>query len=98
MNLEILKKNIVIIPVIIAILSGTVASVRYVLNLTNTINSSKQELVDLKRDLAVERDRINKAKGDISNINGTINLSREIIEMMGQQLSDLSWDVKDLTR
>ncbi len=98
MNLEILKKNIVIIPVIIAILSGTVASVRYVLNLTNTINSSKQELVDLKRDLAVERDRINKAKGDISNINGTINMSREIIEMMGQQLSDLSWDVKDLTR
>ena len=68
------------------------------LNLTNTINSSKQELVDLKRDLAVERDRINKAKGDISNINGTINMSREIIEMMGQQLSDLSWDVKDLTR
>ena len=98
MNLEILKKNIVIIPVIIAILSGTVASVRYVLNLTNTINSSKQELVDVKRDLAVERDRINKAKGDISNINGTINMSREIIEMMGQQLSDLSWDVKDLTR
>ena len=98
MNLEILKKNIVIIPVIIAILSGTVASVRYVLNLTNTINSRKQELVDLKRDLAVERDRINKAKGDISNINGTINMSREIIEMMGQQLSDLSWDVKDLTR
>ena len=98
MNLENLKKNIVIIPVIIAILSGTVASVRYVLNLTNTINSSKQELVDLKRDLAVERDRINKAKGDISNINGTINMSREIIEMMGQQLSDLSWDVKDLTR
>lgn len=98
MNLEILKKNIVIIPVIIAILSGTVASVRYVLNLTNTINSSKQELVDLKRDLAVERDRINKARGDISNIEGTINMSREIIEMMGQQLSDLSWDVKDLTR
>ena len=98
MNLEILKKNIVIVPVIIAILSGTIASVRYVLNLTNTINASKQELVDLRRDLNVERDRINKAKGDISNINGTINMSREIIEMMGQQLSDLSWDVKDLTR
>ena len=61
MNLEILKKNIVIVPVIIAILSGTIASVRYVLNLTNTINASKQELVDLRRDLNVERDRINKA-------------------------------------
>ena len=40
MNLEILKKNIVIVPVVIAILSGTVASVRYVLNLTNTINAN----------------------------------------------------------
>ena len=98
MNLEILKKNIVIVPVIIAILSGTIASVRYVLNLTNTINPSKQELVDLRRDLNVERDRINNAKGDISNINGTINMSREIIEMLGSQLNDLSWDVKDLSR
>ena len=62
MNLEILKKNIVIVPVIIAILSGTIASVRYVLNLTNTINASKQELVDLRRDLNVERDRIIKPK------------------------------------
>ena len=85
-------------PVIIAILSGTVASVRYVLNLTNTINASKQELVDLRRDLNVERDRINKAQGDISNINGTINMSREIIEMLGSQLNELSWDVKDLSR
>ena len=36
--------------------------------------------------------------GDISNINGTINMSREIIEMLGSQLNDLSWDVKDLSR
>ena len=85
-------------PVVIAILSGTVASVRYVLNLTNTINASKQELVDLRRDLNVERDRINQAQGDISNINGTINMSREIIEMLGSQLNELSWDVKDLSR
>jgi len=98
MNFEILKKNIVIVPVVIAILSGTIASVRYVLNLTNTIEDNKQEIINLSRDLAIERDRVNKAKGDISNIEGTINMSREIIEMMGQQLSDLSWDVKDLTR
>ena len=67
-------------------------------NFKKTSNASKQELVDLRRDLNVERDRINQAQGDISNINGTINMSREIIEMLGSQLNELSWDVKDLSR
>ena len=98
MNLELLKKNIVVVPVIIAVLSGTVASVRYVLNLTNTINDNQQEMINLRRDLGVANDRIGTANSEIANIKGTIEISREIIEMMSRQLNDLSWDVKDLSR
>ena len=35
---EWVKKNIVIVPVVAAILAGTFTSVRYVINLTDTMN------------------------------------------------------------
>ena len=46
-KLELFKKNIVIVPVVAAIIAGTFTSVRYVLNLTDTITANQQEIVDL---------------------------------------------------
>ena len=42
---EWVKKNIVIVPVVAAILAGTFTSVRYVLSLTDTIELNKQTIV-----------------------------------------------------
>ena len=39
-------------------LVGTFTGVRYVVNLTDTINTNHQEIVDLKRDLKVAEDKI----------------------------------------
>ena len=50
-KLDWFKKNIVIVPVVAAIIAGTFTSVRYVLNLTDTITANQQEIVDLTRDL-----------------------------------------------
>ena len=60
MNLaELFKKNIVMIPVVVSILVGTFTGIKYVINLTDTINSNKDEIIalqeveitNLKRDL-----------------------------------------------
>ena len=48
---EWVKKNIVIVPVVAAILAGTFTSVRYVLSLTDTIEANKQTLINLIRGL-----------------------------------------------
>ena len=54
MNLaDLLKKNFVLVPVVASVLVGTFTGVRYIVNLTDTINSNQQEIVDLKRDLKV---------------------------------------------
>ena len=59
MNLaDLLKKNIVMVPVVASVLVGTFTGVRYIVNLTDTINSNQQEIVDLKRDLKVAEDKI----------------------------------------
>ena len=50
MNLaDLLKKNIVMVPVVASVLVGTFTGVRYIVNLTDTINSNQQEIVDLKK-------------------------------------------------
>ena len=54
MNLaDLLKKNIVMVPVVASVLVGTFTGVRYIVNLTDTINTNQQEIVDLTRDLKV---------------------------------------------
>jgi len=58
MNLaDLLKKNIVMVPVVASVLVGTFTGVRYIVNLTDTINSNQQEIVDLKRDLIVAKEK-----------------------------------------
>ncbi len=54
MNLvDLLKKNIVMVPVVASLVVGTFTGVRYVVNLTDSINQSEQEIVNLQRDLTV---------------------------------------------
>ena len=54
MNLaDLLKKNIVMVPVVASVLVGTFTGVRYIVNLTDTINNNQQEIIDLQRDLKV---------------------------------------------
>ena len=59
MNLvDLLKKNIVMVPVVASVLVGTFTGVRYVVNLTDSINGSEQEIVHLQRDLTVAEEKI----------------------------------------
>ena len=51
MIVDLLKKNIVMVPVVASLLVGTFTGVRYVVNLTDSINSSEQEIINLQRDL-----------------------------------------------
>ena len=41
---ELLKKNIVMIPVVVSIIVGTFTGVRYIVSLTETINKNKAEI------------------------------------------------------
>ena len=68
---ECVKKNIVIVPVVAAILAGTFTSVRYVLSLTDTIEANKQTIVNLSRDLAVAEDKLTEVATRLSAAEAT---------------------------
>ena len=46
---ELFKKNFVLVPVIASVLFGTFTGVKYVVNLTDTINASEVHIVNLER-------------------------------------------------
>ena len=93
-----LKSNIVVIPVEASIVVGSFTGIKYVLNLTNTINSNKQAIYILEDKISNQNETIKKANQDISNIYGVIQMSKEIMEIMGGQVSDHQWELRDLSR
>ena len=93
-----LKSNIVVIPVVASIVVGSFTGIKYGLNLTNTINSNKQAIFILEDKINEQNEVIKKVTQDISNIYGVIQMSKEIMEIMGGQVSDLQWEVRDLSR
>ena len=93
-----LKSNIVVIPVVASIVVGSFTGIKYVLNFTNTINSNKEAIFIFEDKLNKQNEVIKKVNQDISNIYGVIQMSKEIMEIMGGQVSDLQWEVRDLSR
>ena len=59
-----LKKNIVIVPVVGAILAGTVTSVRYVFTMTDTISVNKEILTKVTQDLEIQKEVLSDIKID----------------------------------
>ncbi len=52
MNLaSLLKKNFVLVPVVASVLVGTFTGVKYVVNLTDTINGNKAHIENIKKDM-----------------------------------------------
>ena len=95
---EKLKSKIVVIPVVAAIVGGSFTGIKYIVSLTATINDNKQEIVQLHKRINVTNETLIKAQEDISYIYGVIEMSRTVMEIMGGQLSDLEWQVRDLSR
>ena len=71
-----LKSNIVVIPVVASIVVGSFTGIKYVLNLTNTINSNKQAIYILQEQIDKQNEVVKKVNQDISNIYGVIQMSK----------------------
>ena len=59
-KLEWFKKNIVIVPVVAAIIAGTFTSVRYVLNLTDTITANQETIIKYRNEHITFRKELEK--------------------------------------
>ena len=99
MNLvDLLKKNIVMIPIVASVLVGTFTGVRYVVNLTDSINSSEQQIINLERDLKQAQKNIAEINTRLSSAEATWQMAENLYRQLADQVRENSYDIKDLSR
>ena len=95
---DLLKKNFIFIPVVASIVVGGFTSVKYVLNLTQTINASEVHIVNLERDLTVAKDKIAEMNTRLASAEATWQMAENLYRTLADQVREHSYDIKDLNR
>ena len=99
MNLvDLLKKNIVMVPVVASVLVGTFTGVRYIVNLTDTINSNQLAITNLQRDLKQAEKNITNINTRLSSAEATWQMAENLYRTLADQVREHTYDIKDLNR
>ena len=95
---ELFKKNFILIPVVASILVGTFTSIRYVLNLTSTIDDSKLTIIKLESDLALAQKEITDMNTRLTSAESTWQMAENLYRQLADEVREHSYDIKDLNR
>ena len=99
MNLvDLLKKNIVMVPVVASLVVGTFTGVRYIVNLTDTIDSNNLEITNLQRDLDQAEKNITDINTRLSSAEATWQMAENLYRQLADQVREHDYDIKDLNR
>ena len=98
MIVDLLKKNIVMVPVVASLVVGTFTGVRYVVNLTDSINKSEQEIINLQRDLKQAQKNISEINTRLSSAEATWQMAENLYRQLADQVREHDYDIKDLSR
>jgi peptidoglycan hydrolase CwlO-like protein len=101
---ELLKKNIVMVPVIASLLVGTFTGVRYIVSLTETINKNQSEITIIKeKNLKNQIKYIsqitlnqNELMMRVEREKGNNNIIKDKIKLIEERIKELESDFKAL--
>jgi len=95
---ELFKKNFVLVPVIASVLFGTFTGVKYIVNLTDTINSNQTQIINLQRDLTAAQEKLADQNTRLSSAEATWQMAENLYRTLADQVREHSYDIKDLNR
>ena len=95
---ELFKKNFVLVPVIASVLFGTFTGVKYIVNLTDTINDNQNRIVNLQRDLTAAQEKITDQNTRLTSAESTWQMAENLYRQLADQVREHSYDIKDLNR
>ena len=97
-KLEWFKKNIVIVPVVAAIIAGTFTSVRYVLSLTDTITANQETIIKIQEKNTIAEANIYDLKTRLAAAEATWTMAENLYRQIADTVRDHTYDLKDLAR
>ena len=86
------------VPVVASLVVGTFTGVRYIVNLTDSINTSEQQIINLERDLKQAQKNINEINTRLSSDEATWQLAENLYRQLADQVREHDYDIKDLNR
>ena len=86
------------VPVVASLVVGTFTGVRYVVNLTDSINQSEQNIINLQRDLKVAEKKITEINTRLSSAEATWQMAENLYRQLADQVREHDYDIKDLSR
>ncbi len=86
------------VPIVASLVVGTFTGVRYIVNLTDTINASEQEIVNLQRDLKQSQKNITDINTRLSSAEATWTMAENLYRQLADQVREHDYDIKDLNR
>ena len=95
---DLLKKNFILVPVIVSIVVGGFTSVKYIVNLTDTINQSETHIINLERDLKVSADKVIEMNTRLSSAEATWQMAENLYRTLADEVREMKYDIKDLNR
>ena len=95
---ELFKKNFILVPVIASVLVGTFTGVRYIVNLTDTINDNQTQIVNLQRDLKVAQEKITDQNTRLTSAESTWQMAENLYRQLADQVREHDYDIKHLNR
>ena len=95
---ELFKKNFVLVPVIASVLFGTFTGVKYIVNLTDTINSNQTQIINLQRDLTAAEEKLADQNTRLSSAEATWQMAENMYRVLSDQVREHDYDIKDLGR
>ena len=95
---ELFKKNFILVPVIASVLVGTFTGVRYIVNLTDTINDNQTQIINLQRDLKVAQEKLTDQNTRLTSAESTWQMAENLYRQLADRVREHSYDIKDLNR
>ena len=103
------SKLVVIVPLVVSILAAPFGSVKYIINLTETIEENKQQVMMLNKDIQIIFDKYAQDKEEftremfnvnarVTEVNAYFRALEEILRKTTDSVRDQQWDIKDLQR
>ena len=86
------------VPVVASLVVGTFTGVRYIVNLTDSINTSVQQIINLERDLKQVQKNINEINTRLSSAEATWQMAENLYRQLADQVREHDYDIKDLSR
>ena len=86
------------VPVVASVLVGTFTGVRYIVNLTDTINSNQQDIINLTRDLTTAQEKLSDQNTRLTSAESTWQMAENLYRQLADQVREHDYDIKDLNR